>query len=325
MIPKKVAGGAAVLLSVVCLAAIGVLAGTSFMDARRPAAPVAPAEPPPVRPSPVDVPPPPTIRTVSRSEFVEAARRAAAAFTSGVAVPASDSLVGRRFTLRLPFACGAEPAPTDPAVLTRDPETGALRITVRALDWTGSFQPPAADAPAPEAAVGGPPAATAARSEPVGIGEVRGFWIRRPWLDSESCPAAATGVAPAPAPADDAVEAPAAAARPVAAAAAAETVGLAVFRSESASRAGRASDGVYEATVQRDPAAPVAVADLRVVLTGRVTGFEGRNAFRCRAPSPDERPVCVARVELDAIAVTNARTGASLATWEIAQINGVGR
>lgn len=319
MIPKKAAGSAAIVLSVVCLVAIGVLAGASFLDARRPtAAPVAPAEPPPVRPAPVDVPPPPTVRTVSRREFVEAARRAAAAFVGGTAVPASESLVGRRFTLRLPFACQATPAASDPATLSRDPQSGALRISVRALDWTSMFQP--SEAAAPE--VGGPPAAGVPDPSPDDV-EVRGFWVRRPWLDGESCPPAAA----TPVLVDDAVEAGSEPAAPAAAPTAArETVGLAVFRSERGSRAGRASDGVYEATVQQREGAPtVAAGDLRVVLAGRVTGFADRGAFRCRTTSPDERPVCIARVELDSIAVENARTGATLATWEIAQISANGR
>ncbi|HRD29396.1 MAG TPA: hypothetical protein PLO65_13940, partial [Caulobacter sp.] len=62
-----------------------------------------------------------------------------------------------------------------------------------------------------------------------------------------------------------------------------------------------------------EPATPA--EGYRLVLEGRVTGYPGGHAVRCRSDSPDRRPVCLVAVEFDRVAFEDGATGAVLAEW----------
>jgi hypothetical protein len=94
-------------------------------------------------------------------------------------------------------------------------------------------------------------------------------------------------------------------------------VGLAaVFTSED-SRVGRRDGRAYAFTIRPTGDTPLAApaAGYRVVLEGRLTSFPDGRAIRCRASSPDQRPVCIAAMRLDRVAFTNADSSVLLSEW----------
>jgi hypothetical protein len=124
-----------------------------------------------------------------------------------------------------------------------------------------------------------------------------GFWLARPWQRTESCPSAQrdplTQGPPSP-----------------------QTMGLAAVFDEGGSRTGRRNGRAYEFTVRGEgDAPPVAPAQgYRLVLEGRMAAFADGRAVRCRAASPDQRPVCIGAVQLDRVAFEDA-DGKMLSEW----------
>lgn len=230
---------------------------------------------------------PVSIPTLNRAELIAAANAAADQYASGARVEGTDPLVGRTFSIRIPFACGplSEGGAGDRADgLPRagwGPERRTIQLSLTPGDWTQS------------ALMAEPNAA--ARWE-----QVEGFWAPRPWLTGENCPALS---------ADPLQGGPSVAA--------AQTLGVAAVFEEGASRIGRRNGRAYAYTVRGEGDQPVQrpAQGYRLLLEGRVVGFptSGR-AFRCRASGPDQRPVCVIAVQLDRVAVTQA-DGAVMSEW----------
>jgi len=282
----RTGGALATALVIACLAILGLLLWRSYQDqaAKRVAAPPpAPEAPAPAAPPPA-APEPPAPILAGRTDLLAAAEEAAALHAQGAGAPApSSGLNGRRFRVRLPFGCAGASAvePAQGSYFTIGGDAQTLRIVVRPEVWTGSPLVGAPEGqPQPEAVVG--------------------FWLSRPWLRSETCPP----------PGADPLAAEAARPSP-------ETVGLAMFYEADASRAARSDSPAYETVVNLEPGRGAPSAGLWLVLEGRVTGFGDGRAFRCRSDHPDQRPVCVARVQIDSLAVEAPGGRAPLATWEI--------
>ncbi|WP_334163572.1 hypothetical protein [Phenylobacterium sp.] len=245
-----------------------------------------------------------------------AARAATAAYAAGGGSPASEAaLAGRQFRLRLPFGClGVSPG-TEPASWRYDAERGTLTLTARTVAWTGT--PLARSLP-----------------EASAIEAVEGFWIPRPWLESESCPAlpvpppagepapdqtpAAKALPPkaqAPRPAAAKAEpaaAPAPAARPLPSPSA-QTLGLAEVFREGGSRVFRRGERPYQVVEKSEP--PTGPHVYHLVLEGRIAaGADGR-VVRCRAETADRRPVCLVTVEFDRVAFEDPAGGKVLGEW----------
>jgi len=232
---------------------------------------------------------PKPVPALTRAELIDAAATAADRYASGGATDAVDPLVGRTFAVRMPFGCrplpdgppGAAASPDGLARAAWGPERRTIQLSLTPGDWTQS------------ALMAEPNAA--ARWE-----QVEGFWVTRPWLRQETCPALNAdplqGAAPAAAP---------------------QTLGIAAVFEEDASRLGRRNGRAYAYTVRGEGDQPVQrpAQGYRLLLEGRVVGFpiSGR-AFRCRASGPDQRPVCVIAVQLDRVAVTQA-DGAVMSEW----------
>ena len=127
---------------------------------------------------------------------------------------------------------------------------------------------------------------------------VEGFWIPRPWLTSEGCPAVRTDPLRT-----DATTSP-------------QTAGLAAVFDTGGSRIGRREGRAYRFTVRPDGDGPIAepTAGYRLLLEGRVAAFPSGGAIDCRASGPDERPVCVVATRLDRV-VFETPDGAVLAEW----------
>lgn len=116
-----------------------------------------------------------------------------------------------------------------------------------------------------------------------GIDAVEGFWLPR--LIAEDCAAGAVETA--------------------------ETVGLAMFFEPNSSRVLRRGDRPYEFTGKTQPPS---MEGYRLVLAGRVAGFDGE-AARCRKDTPIDQPVCLIAVDFDQVAIEDPATGETLAEW----------
>jgi hypothetical protein len=239
----------------------------------------------PKPPAPAIEPPSPAIApgvltppVVNRAALIQAANAIASAEAAG-SPAVGESLAGRRFVIRQAFGCstsgGAGPEGT--AGYAWGPEKKVVNLSLTPADWD---------------------------SAPlmVGAGDweaVQGYWITRPWMLGEGCPARPaqetgdTPVSPSP-----------------------MTLGLAAVHAVDSSRLGRRTGRSLDFAVRgADGQAPIEpVQGYGLVLEGRfVAGPDGRS-LRCRSEHPDRRPVCVALTEMDRIAFTDA-SGAVLAEW----------
>ena len=262
------------------LAATGLaLAACDREETPPPASPAEPAAaPPPAAPAPVLTP------AMDRAGLLEALADAASAYATGTNSAGQDTLVGRQFSIRSAFGCtGPDPRPAEAAGdglarWSRDEARGSIRLTLTPGDWSES------------ALVAG---AADGQWE-----AVEGFWIPRPWMTAEGCP----GVQPDPL-AGPATPSP-------------QTAGLAAVFEAGGSRLGRRNGRAYSYTVRGEgDAAPVRPSDgWRVLMEGRFVAFPDGRAIRCRAASPDQRPVCVAAVQMDRVAFLTA-DGETLGEW----------
>jgi hypothetical protein len=93
-------------------------------------------------------------------------------------------------------------------------------------------------------------------------------------------------------------------------------VGIAAVFEAGGSRIGRRNGRAYTFTVrsQNGEVLTPPAGGYRLLLEGRVVGFLGGRAIRCRAPGPDHRPVCVTAVQLDKVAFEDA-TGGVISEW----------
>lgn len=249
------------------------LAGGGYLIGRNNHLPPAPV-PIPAAPSPVTpiVPAPPIDITLQRADLIRLASAAADAASGGPAV--KEMLEGKRFVIRIPFGCGTFDSEEERAFNARyTAEDRTLRIRVQPKDWT--------EIPW-----------VAAELERREADRAEGFWVPRPWTQSETCPADQGD------PANPA-----------------SSLGIArVFDSES-SRVGQRRGRPFEATVQLDDDADRSKG-LRLVLEGRVARWTmGRETVLCHASRAYERPLCLVGANLDSIAVENASNGERLADW----------
>jgi hypothetical protein len=267
-------GPLAIALVAAAVVLIATLNHAPPEPAPKPAPPPAPA---PVQAPPKLVPEPP----LDRAALIAIGRRAADAYEAGEP-PGKDALVGRRFVVRLPFGCNGPQTSSgsSQAAYSYDPGRKSLRITVRAASWQELPQiqslPDAGDLEA-----------------------VQGFWLRRPWSTSETCPSARTGPPPA---------APTPPSR--------ESLGLATLFEAGGSRVLRQGDRPYEVVRKvGEKDADLVNHSYRLVLEGRISGFADGQAARCWSESPDQRPVCLIGVTIERLAIEDGQTGESLGEW----------
>lgn len=244
-----------------------------------PPAPPPKIAPPAPEPPKVIAPPP----ALSRADLLAAAGAAASAYASGAAPEGPDPLAGRSFTIRTPFGCPASASEAGPglagAALRTKSKTVELSLTP--ADWAAS-----------------PLAAEAVEAKLWDA--VEGYWIDRPWLQSEACPQGSAPAEDAPVPTPSP-----------------QTVGLAAVFEPEGSRFGRRNGRAYSFTARGEREAPPIppAKGYRLVLEGRFAAFPDGRAIRCRADSPDQRPVCIAAAQLDRVAFEDADTGAQISEW----------
>lgn len=117
-----------------------------------------------------------------------------------------------------------------------------------------------------------------------GLDAVEGFWL--PGLISEDCATGGTESS--------------------------ETVGLAMFFEPNSSRVLRRGDRPYEFTGKAEPPS---IEGYRLVLAGRVVGFDGAEPVRCRKDAPAGKPVCLVAVAFDQVAFEDPASDRTLAEW----------
>lgn len=264
----------------------------------RPAPPPAPS----ARPSPVAPPP------LDRAALIAAGHRAASAWATG-APPADGGLVGRSFTLRIPFSCAGPSAPDALAPMgwRYDAEAQTLRIRVAPQTFT--------DTKLLQAIAGTAEFETA-----------EGFWIDRPWILSDACP---TPPPPEPAPAPEEAAPPDEAEAAEAEAEAGEepaeaptpapprqTLGLVELSAPGAPRARRRDGQAYQLVRKIAPDALRAEQGFRLVVEGRIEALPGQGALACHADRRDVPPRCLIFARIARVAIENGATGERLAEWE---------
>lgn len=278
----------------VTMASVLLLGAVSLVACERPAepapapkAPVAAVAPPPAVAAPLSPP------LVVRTELLAAITAARAAYAAGQP-DASAALTGRRFTLRQAFGCtGAAEfgAPSEALFIAgaarlawgRDHKT--LEISLAPADWTTA--PVLAGETAWEAA--------------------EGYWLTRPWLQTEGCPAAAALSASPPHP--EAASAPVLSTNPTR-----FESGLAAVFAKEGSRVSRRDGKPFSFSLRGEaPLAPHA-GGYRLVIEGRFTSFSDGRTIRCTSSSPDLAPVCIAAAEVDRVAFEDA-DGKLLKEW----------
>lgn len=141
---------------------------------------------------------------------------------------------------------------------------------------------------------------------------VEGFWLPRPWLLADGCPALPSPSRIAPADAGAAAERPSI---PAASGAATQRIGIARFFTETDSRTGRRDGRPYEAVsvlpADRQPSAE----GYNLVLAGRLRQAHGGRVITCRPTAANAPPDCIVSADIDHVWVENPRTRDVLANW----------
>jgi hypothetical protein len=268
-----------IIAAVVALLFLGVfvMRGAPDESESPPQAPIAPVAPPPPQLTP------PSTAPLTRSDLIARASEATAAYAAGVPLPApKDPMVGRRFSLRIPFGCLGPQAGAglSQAYYEYDPVKKTIRLVARPGIWT-TF----------------PLMQDLNKAEE--IEAVEGFWVPRPWSHSEGCAPNRNGPIPVtPTPA------------------AAQTLGLARIFDKDGSRVLRRDGRAYEFVrkVDEGDQSPMAHS-YRLVLEGRMEGYGDGRAVRCWSESADHRPVCFYAIAFERVAFEDADSGAMLAEW----------
>lgn len=264
--------------------AVVAAAGLVVASCQRDAEPAAPS-PEPAVPAAQTPAAPPLNPALGRGELLSNVARAASDYAAGAVPAGADPLVGRQFDIRLAFGCdgpappSVESAGDGMARWSWGPERQTIRLSLTPGDWARSALVAGAGQDRWEA--------------------VEGFWVPWPWMASDGCPSLR--------------------ADPLAGSAttaSAPTVGLAAVFEAGGSRLGRRNGRAYSHVIRQAGEAPLIALDAgyRVRLQGRIAAFPGGRAIRCRAASPDQRPVCVAAIQLDRVAFETP-TGENLSEW----------
>ncbi len=269
---------------VVIAAAVGAIIAFAVFSREGEAPPApAPTPPPPVQAPPAATPPLPP-PPLSREELIVAANEAASAYAdrSSDKTQAKDALIGRRFSLKIPFGCeGAQVSPSGAqAFADYDATKKTLRLVARPAAWKTL-------------------PLVQSLTDVDQIESVEGFWIPRPWSASQACPPRR----------DDAI--PATPTAPTA-----PTLGLARLFMNGGPRALQRGERPYE-YVQKIADDDVAALSrtFNLVLQGRLVGFDRSTALRCWSESTAHRPICLYAVEFDRIAFEDGADGKVLAEW----------
>jgi hypothetical protein len=241
-------------------------------------------------PLPVAEPP------MDRAALLLAVSRVASAAALGRTDDEQRRLDGRRFEVRIRFGCpgsGAEIAAA-PFGLTFDEEDRTLRVRA-----------------APDLSLDDPPVRALAGDD---VEAVEGFWMRRPWLLADGCPAAP--------PAQDDAATEKGAEAPVeleevkaSVPASRQRVGIAQFFTDEDSRTRRRNNRAYEATKVLGEGEAPSAQGYNLVLSGRLRHLPQRPVISCSVTSRDAPPECIVTGEFDRVWIEDPVSRAIVAEW----------
>lgn len=250
-------------------------------SARKAGAPTPPAPAPPAVALPKIVSPPPPL---TRDDLVASANEAAAAYAMGEASSVETAgLIGRKFSIKIPFGCDGPQASSSSAqtYVEYDVAHNALKLVARPTNWTTL---PLVQA-LPNASK---------------IESVEGFWIPRPWSASGACPPPRSGPLPA-------TQTP-----PTA-----QSLGLATYFEAEASRAAQRGGRDYTFTRKIDDSAVATTSsEYNLVIEGHITGYSDGRALECWSETAEHRPICLFAVAFDRIAFEDATSREALSEWK---------
>lgn len=231
----------------------------------------------PLPPLPVAEPP------MDRAAVLTAVAKAASASALGRNDSAEQRpLDGKRFQVRIRFGCAAAPQPAGRTA-------GPFNVRFNSEDRTLRLRA------APDLTLEDPRIAALAGEQ---VEAVEGFWMRRPWLLADGCPAGAADPQPDGAfPASD------------------QRVGLAQFFTISDSRTRRREDRAYEATKVLSADDAPSGQGYNLVLSGRLRQLPQRRVILCRTRGPGSPPECVVSAQFDRVWIEDPSSKAMLAEW----------
>ncbi|MFA7587483.1 MAG: hypothetical protein WCY11_15035 [Novosphingobium sp.] len=239
---------------------------------------------------------------VGRADLLAAFARAADATAAGRPLPdANRQLIGRTFTLKLPFGCSGEASKDHPAWAgwTFGRNRQSLKLAATPERWT--------DADWVKSIAGN-----------LSHEAVEGFWIERPWTSSEECPARET-VSATPSATGSAAGSPGASQAASDADQAdsdeRQTVGVAQFFVPNSPRTFQRGSRAYAHTIRVREPADIEGRTYHLALSGRVTGYPDGQPIHCVQESPDRRPVCLMAVEWARVSFEDPRDGSALVEW----------
>lgn len=226
-----------------------------------------------------------TIGPATRAEILAAVSSAADATAAGLPLPEANlTLTDRTFELHLPFGCVPEAGGTWGQV-RRDPSTSVLRISVTPERFGQNQHITATAAGKP-------------------FDAVEGFWIERPWTTAETCPRPAPSATVEPA---ESTPAP----QP----AAPQTLAIAQFFKPDAPRTSQRGNRPYTYVGKPDAKDPARNGEMRLRLTGRISGFADGHPVHCHTSEPAAPPICVVAVEFTGVGIEAAQSGRILTEW----------
>jgi hypothetical protein len=220
---------------------------------------------------------------LTRTDLINGARNAADGFTASGALPRGpDSLIGRRFSIRIPFGCGGVQGGYTPAQMSMvyNAENQSITLSATPGVWTTV------------------PIMQEVTSE-ASLETVEGFWVPRPWTYSDSCPTQTNYPIPAtPTPATG------------------QTLGLAQLFEAGGSRVSHHADHPYAFT-RKIKAGDTGILNhsYQLLLEGKIEGYRDGHSLRCWMEAPDHQPLCIYAVAFEHVAFVDADTGETLANW----------
>ena len=145
---------------------------------------------------------------------------------------------------------------------------------------------------------------------------IEGFWLRRPWLLTAACPAAAPAEqVEAETPAKPKPESTTVSEDEPAAILMGRRVGIAQFFSKSDSRTGRRRNRAYETTSVLATDEQPSLLGYDFVLSGRVRALPDRRAVACVSDGRQVPPSCIVSVHVDRAWIERADNRKLIAEW----------
>lgn len=217
---------------------------------------------------------------LGRGDLLSVARIAASTFASEGKLDGHNSVLNRRFAVRIPFGCYEDGNTGGQTNLSFNPDYRSATLLAKPANWTAL--------PLIESAPW--------KSE---LEAVEGFWLPRAWTDSEACPPQIDYTQPTlPTPPTS------------------QSIGFAQLFSADGARGARHSEKPYQ-FVRKLPSDDLETRSHHYYLRleGLIVGFPDGRDLHCWMEGADHRPLCLFAVEFDNVAFEDGVSGEVLASW----------